>query len=528
MGRRAWLKHPVPFVCVAVVSLGALLAGCGGGGSSDNGQRKSAGTSASVTMKISGPVTSLDPVKGSSIADGIAAWALYSPLVTLNQQGKIIPGLAESWTTTPTSATFRIKKGVTCSDGTPVTPAVVAASLRRFFNPATAAPTAGVVLGAGNTAKVSASNTAGTVTVSLAHPWSQLVGGLTLPFAGIVCPAGLKDPKSLTTRSNGTGPYVTQSEVSGATYTFGQRPGYAWGPAYDGQPSGTIPHALVLKVVQDENTAANLMAGGSLQIGEFDTDAWTRFRGRPGYSSVTQPATDTMLVFNESPGHPAANNSVRLAVAQALNRSTLNDIMGNRHGELESNLGQSTYECYDPSLSGSIPAQDTAAASRVLRGVHLRIIGTTGVAAGTGTTYLEAALRHAGAAAKLQNMDNEAWNKAIFSGQGNWDVTILGIGNITNSFLGVAAGFFVGPAPPKGLNIGNVQNPAATKAFATGSTASGSATCNAVATFQRALIQRNDVVPLTGIPATVVFGGGAAAVAVKGLVMPSAVRIANH
>jgi peptide/nickel transport system substrate-binding protein len=515
---------------MGAVVLGASLlfvSACGGTTSSSGAtsNASAASRSGTVTLEIGGPVTSLDPAKGSSFQDAVAAWSLYNSLVTFNQAGQIIPDLATSWTTTPDSATFHIRSGVSCSDGTKLTPAIAAASLQRYMTPSTAAPLLTEVIGAGNTAKVTSSASADTVTVALARPWSALLLGLGSPFTGIVCPNGLKNPSTLLTHSDGTGPFVSSSEVSGASYTFHQRAGYDWGPAYPGQPAGTVPKTLVLKSVVSDNTAADLQATGSLDIAAYSSNVWTRFKGSSGYSFETQPQTDTMLVFNETPGHVTANQSVRLAITQVLNRDGLNAILGNGHGVLESNLGQSTYQCYDSSLSSLIPANKPSAGS-ALHGMSLRIIGTTLLAGGNGTSYLLASLNQAGAHATLQNMNNEAWVTELFSGKNNWDLTILGYANLTNSLLN-AAGFFTGTAPPSGENLGDVQNPAAESAYAAAGKLTGSAGCAATSSLQRSLLQRNDFVPLTAIPDTVVFGGGTAGVVVKGFAQPSSIRISG-
>ena len=57
----------------------------------------------------------------------------YDRLLYLSPGGKLEPYLATSWKTTPDGAVLRIRKGVTCSDGTPMTPSVIADSLRYAF-----------------------------------------------------------------------------------------------------------------------------------------------------------------------------------------------------------------------------------------------------------------------------------------------------------------------------------------------------------------------------------------------------------
>ncbi|HEY6481395.1 MAG TPA: ABC transporter substrate-binding protein [Streptosporangiaceae bacterium] len=513
--------------------LALAAAGCGSSGpSSSSGSTAPSGaaagsgpaTTGTVSLEIGSPVTSLDPAKGSSFADFTAAQSLYDPLVTFNQAGTIVPDLATSWTTTSTGATFHLRSGVMCSDGTPLTATDVAASLQRYTDPATAAPLLTGVIGAGNTAKITGNNAAGTVTVALAHPYSQLLQGLTSNFTGIICPAGLKDLTSLLTKSDGTGAWMASSEVSGSSYTFARNTKYWGGPDFGNMPSGTAPKKLVLKVVADDNTAANLQSSGALDVANYSTNNWKKFKGVSGDTLLTQSQTDTMLVFNETPGHVTDKPKVRLAIAEAMNRAAMNNVLGNGEGHLESNLGMPTYQCWDGSLASLIPSYKLAAASKVLKGLTFRIIGTSQLSSGNGTSYLLAELRQAGATATLTNENNEAWVTQLFSGKNNWDLTILGYGNTSNSLLSVS-GFFTGMAPPKGENLGDVQNPANATDYSTAAQNAGAKGCQAIDSLQKSLLQNYDTVPLTALPTTVVYADNTAGVSVKGFVQPSSLRI---
>lgn len=509
-------------LAVAVAAVMTASTACSGGSSKKSSGGSSGGST--VTMHLDGPLTSYDPAKGSSFQDAVAIWSMYDPLVDFDADGKLVPGLANSWTSTPTSATFKLRDGVSCSDGTKLTSQMVADSLTRYMNPKTAAPFLSLVIGGKNTAKVTAPDPS-TVTIALKKPWSGLVPGLTAPYTGIICPAGLKNPSDLLTKSYGTGPYVAASQVSGASYTFTRRADYTWGPKFAKAPTeGSPPKTLALKVVQDESTRANLMATGKLQIATYGSDAWNRFKGQPNYSVVSEAQSDTWLMFNENKGHVTADKNVRKAISQAVNRDMVNKIQSFGTGELISNLGESTYECYDPSLDSLIPAFDTAAASTTLKGVKVRIIGTNLLAGGDANGYLLSALKAAGADASVTTMNNEAWVGDLFSGKNDWDITILVLGNTISSLL-EAGGFQVGSAPPNGQNLAGVQNPEAEAAFAEAGAKEGAAKCAAMSKFQKSLLTNNDVLPLSTAPVNTLFTGGTSAVVVKGFVQSGSIRV---
>jgi peptide/nickel transport system substrate-binding protein len=78
--------------------------------------------------------TSLDPDAGQtdSIAQRGVASLLFDTLVTVDTSGRLQPGLAESWLASKNNQRwqFRIRRGVTFHDGTPLTAENAAASLR--------------------------------------------------------------------------------------------------------------------------------------------------------------------------------------------------------------------------------------------------------------------------------------------------------------------------------------------------------------------------------------------------------------
>jgi len=510
---------------VALLAAGALALTACGGGSSGSGSAPEPGpvTNGAVIMDLAGPLTSYDPAKGSGFQDAEAAWALYDSLISTDSTGKFIAGLASQWSSTPNSATFTLNAGVTCSDGTPVTGDVAAASVRRFLDPATASPFLNQATGGSNPATVAA--TGNRIVVTLQKPWVGLLPSLASPFAGIICPSGLKDPSMLKTSSAGTGAFVSDSQVAGSTYTFKRRTNYGWGPKYTESGSGGLPKTLVMKVLTDDNTRANLMQTSALQIGVFGSNAWTRFQQSKSVTTKVSPQTDIFLIFNEKPDHETADQSVRKAITQAVSREGMSKVQSFGAGQLISNLGEPSYKCYDKSLDSSIPKYDTAAASKVLKGKTLNVLGSNVAAGGVANSYVLAALEAAGAKGSVQNLDNSAYVTTLFSGTSQWDVAVLGYGNLLNSIL-ATGGFFDGQAPPKGQNLGDVQDTAATQALKSAGTASSeSAECAALSTFQKALITRSDVLPIGTIPVHVLFAGGTSGAVVKGFVQPSSIRV---
>ncbi|MCZ4522302.1 ABC transporter substrate-binding protein [Rhodococcus ruber] len=449
---------------------------------------------------------------------------MYDTLVATDSDGTVIPGLASTWTVGPSSATFTLRDDVTCSDGEKLTAEVAAKSLRRFFDPATAAPFLTDVIGPENSADVSVEGQ--TVTVNLAKAYSGLLSGLSTPFTGIVCSAGTGDPTTLKTGSSGTGGYMAGDQVAGSSYTFVRRDNYNWGPSFAGLVStGERPAELTMKVVSDENTRANLQSTDEVQIAGYTTDVWKRIAEQKGLTTAVSQQSDTYLMFNQTAGHPTADPAVRRAIAEAIDVQRLNQVQSYGAGEVMSDLGESTYACHDESMTSKLPRLDPRKAAETLGGLSLKVNGTTLLAGGDANSYVASALGSAGANVSFENLDNQRWAAGLFKPLNDWDVTILVYANTSSSLLS-AANFFTGAVPPEGQNISAVSNDAASRALDAARQSSGTDGCKALSTYQGLLLDNVNVLPLATAPATIAYAPGVTSVVSKGFVRAATIRVA--
>ncbi|MHB8886364.1 MAG: peptide ABC transporter substrate-binding protein [Methylovirgula sp.] len=95
----------------------------------------------------SGDPGSLDPDKASTLIEANILSELFEGLVTLDARGRIIPGVAESWTVNPERTVYRFKfrPNARWSNGDKVVPADFVFSFRRLMNPATGAQYANIL-----------------------------------------------------------------------------------------------------------------------------------------------------------------------------------------------------------------------------------------------------------------------------------------------------------------------------------------------------------------------------------------------
>ena len=245
----------------------SLLAGCGGSDSSESGGGGGGGDEskyvdgATFSMALSSDPGNLDPQMAAGSALFTMSQLAYDSLVSVNaESGAIESQLATDWTVDGTKVTFTLADGVTCADGSELTPTVVADNIAFVGDPKNQSPFLGTFLPVGATAK--ADDAAGTVTLKLAAPASFVLNGLaSLP---IVCQAGLDDRKSLAQGTAGTGPFELTEAAPGEQYTYQVRDGYTWGPNGATTATEGTPATIVMKIVQNETTSANLLLSGDL------------------------------------------------------------------------------------------------------------------------------------------------------------------------------------------------------------------------------------------------------------------------
>jgi peptide/nickel transport system substrate-binding protein len=504
-------KRTTPPGLIAVATVGAvLIAGCGSG--SKTNQAATQGRD-SVTMAIaSNP--SLDPAKAANQADGIALSGLYDTLVRLDAKGEVVAGLASSWKTTPSSVAFQLRDGVTCADGAKLTPSAVAASLERLVDPATAAPFIGASFGP-NRVTVTADDAAGSVSVRTSGPWSQLLPGLAMTWTGIVCPAGLKDPAALQTKSFGTGPYELESAAPGRRFVLRLRSGYTWGPKLGGDAQGKLPRTLHLDVVANESTAVNLLVSGKLDIALLGGPDLKRVEGNGGFAVEQKDGGTVWLAFNEN-GTSMKDEALRRGIAQAIDRKAFADAATFGRGDVIPSVVGPTLQCFDAAAGAAVPKFDAAAARAALgKAGTIRIIGTTQLGGGAGQEYVQAALREVGVDAKLRNTDTATWSQTLTSGKGDWELSVVPALNPAGSII-IPISQTTGAGPPKGTNYGGAQNPQAGAALAKAITQVGPQSCAAWGQVQQALNANVDVLPLSTLPLSIVARKGVAVLAPQG------------
>jgi peptide/nickel transport system substrate-binding protein len=487
----------------------------GGAGSASGATQKYA-SGGTFTFAVSADPGTLNPLNNTATTANWLFRFLYQPLVTVNANGTVAPGLASSWTFNGTKATFTIDKDATCSDGSKITPSVIAEDFAWVKNKANASSVIGAVLPNANFTDT-ADDATDTFTLTLASPFSNLLPSLS--FMPIPCGAGAANPASLTTTSSGSGPFVLTSAVPNSQYVMKERPGFA------GNSAQGVPSQVVMKIVNSESTAANLLLSGQINAAVINGPDRTRVTAA-GATQATSVSGGVVLSFNEAPGQVTADKAVRIALTEALDRDQAADVV--TQGLLpKAGTSVSAAQpqiCDDATAAASIPAYSAKQADATLAadgwtkgaggvmtkgGTKLAFnldYSTATPGAAAAVQLMASEFQAIGAQATITPLDQADYTERVFA-SGNYNVVLE---QFSNPFPSTLAGLLAGPVPPNGTNAGHVSNSAYNSALASAQAASSNAAaCPDWIAASKALFSNADMIPISGWPTNWVTKGAA-------------------
>ena len=485
------------------------------------------------TFALDADPGNIDPQKSAaSNVFQLSAFA-YDSLVSMDNQGTIVRGLATSWQVSGKKVTLSLGSGITCADGTPFTAADAAANLNFVANPKNKSPLLGLMLPAG----ASAAAQGATLTLTLAKPAPFVLQGLsTLPM---VCPSGMADRSSLARATHGTGPYQLSEVVASDHYTYTKRPGYTWGPGGASTATAGLPDTVVAKVVPNLTTAANLLLSGGLNAATVIGPDAERLK-KSNLFTATTPTVLGEMWFNHSPKRPGADPAVRTALTQALDFGQVTKVLTSGNGTVGTTFAVlPPVACPGNSVAAALPEPGLEPAKQTLEAAGWRA-GPDGVRAkngkplaltfvyntGTGASGSAAAelaastWKQLGVKVDLKGQDDTGLINTVYS-TGNWDITWLAL-NVSSPDQLVP--FMSGPVPPDGNNFARIDNPAYAAGAAKASKLQGTQGCPDWLGAESNLVRSADVVPfanqqVTTFGAKVRFETGSVAV------VPTSIRM---
>jgi peptide/nickel transport system substrate-binding protein len=512
-------------------AVAAALAGCGGGSDSDDdkpaagGETKNAAPESqfvdggTFTMSLAGDPGKLDPQSSASTQLFAVNQLAYDNLVFVDgQSGEVEPQLATDWKVDGTTVTLTLAQGITCADGTPFTATQAADNINYVADPKNKSPYLGTFVPAGATA--TGDDGAGTVTMTLAEPAPFVLNGLaSLPM---VCAQGMQDRASLKNTTDGTGPYELTEAVPGDHYTYQIRDGYTWGPNGATTDEKGMPDTIVMKIVQNEGTASNLLLSGEVNAATIQGPDAKRLDAAKLFSVSTTAMVGEQW-FNHDAGHPTSDPAVRMALTQAVDYAELAKVATAGEGSPATTFaGLAPIACPGDSIGPAMPAMDVDAAKGPLAGQKLTFLysSAAGSAVAAAAELAVQQWKAAGADVTAKGVDETALEGATF-GTGDWDIAWLPL-NVNSPDQLVP--FLSGPGlADQGTNFSGIDNADYTAGVKAATQMAGTEGCQTWLDAESKLVAAADIVPFA-TSAVKTYGNGAQ-FDYPGTFMPTSIRM---
>jgi len=321
------------------------------------------------------PVQSLIPNGVSETFADLIDQSIYTPLLTGDTSGKIIPALAKE---VPTVAngdvsadlktwTYKLRSGVTWTDGQPVDARDVDFTWKLWNNPKFgAASTTGINL----ITKTDISSDNLQITFHLSQPFvafnSTWTDGLAAPmpahhFASMAPDAILKSPDNLNP-SVTDGPFMMSESKPGDHFTVVRNPKYYL--ASQGLP---YLDKIVYRLIPDQNTILKDFQAGSITSSWFlDVTKTPAYKALGNYHIVANPNASNFEAMYFNLDNPALKDvTVRKAMSMAIDYNAL--IQTARRGQAVP-LCTDHGKAYVPGFQAdaACPKYDPAAANALL------------------------------------------------------------------------------------------------------------------------------------------------------------------
>ena len=316
----------VPLIVLGVF----LVAACGGGGGAPD--RRTI-----VDSRDTEDPRSLDPALSTDVPTGRAVGYVFEGLTRFTPTAGVEPALAERWDVSPDGArfVFHLRRGVTFSDGTPVTARHVLASWHRALDPKTKGGGAlplQPVRGASAFADGKATTIAGlsapndsTVVVQLEEPFGIFPKLLAMPAAAVT---PLNPGPGFGEKPIGSGPWKFVEWRHDDYLLFARNERY-WGQ----KPAA---ESLRARIISEPSTAVAEFESGNadvLLIPAGETTVWEEDQSRKDML-MSVPALQLVYVGINTTRGPLKDVRVRQAINLSIDRRLLVERLISGRGRL--------------------------------------------------------------------------------------------------------------------------------------------------------------------------------------------------
>ena len=247
-----------------ILAVAVIATGCGAATAPMNTKPVSGGTLVYATGDAE--PTCLDPHVGGNYPQALAATQYLESLVSKNRQGEIIPWLATKWTESADGLQwdFTLKKNVKFTDGTALTPEVIAANVAHVQNPSTASSTGYLAM-----QKVTGVTAVGAdvARFTLSTPDSALLDSLSQPWLAIESATALKRSQAVNCESPvGTGPFVVSKWTHQQSISLVRNNAYSSPPADAAHSGRAYLTAIEWRFLPDSASRYAALQAGTVDV----------------------------------------------------------------------------------------------------------------------------------------------------------------------------------------------------------------------------------------------------------------------
>ena len=218
-----------------------------------------------LTVALDQEPPTLDPHASPSAVTYQIIASVAENLLYRGPDGKLVPWLAESWTTARDgkSVTFKLRRDVKFHDGTPFNAEAVKFNFDRIVDPKFKAGGARAALGSYAGSKVVDEFT---VQVLFETPYSPFLNSVASGVLSIVSPKSVREGGDLVhTRPVGTGPFMMKDYVGKDHATMVRFPGYARKAPWSDRSGPALLETVVWKFVPEPGTRVTTLESGETQ-----------------------------------------------------------------------------------------------------------------------------------------------------------------------------------------------------------------------------------------------------------------------
>lgn len=337
-------------LAVTATALAAVIALAGCGSAGEGGDSGGSATDTSLSVGLIASPASLDytTTAGAAIPQALL-YNVYEGLVKIDNDGAIVPLLAESYTVSDDGLvyTFQLHSGVTFSNGDPFTAETVQFSLERVADNWTAN-------GPGYLDPISSIDAVSDteVVITLATPSNSWLFNMAGPVGTMFTPNGID---ALATAPVGTGPYTVSSFSPGDSLELTARDDY-WG-------SAPFMADVTLRYFSDATAQSNALLSGDIdliptlsQYQLVDT-----LKANEGFTVQEGTSTGEVTLTMNNQSAAFGDVRVRQAVMHAVDRQAVIDTVNSGYGVQLGTMVPPTDPWYDESLVDLYPYDPEAA-----------------------------------------------------------------------------------------------------------------------------------------------------------------------